>query len=130
MTELTTSIRPLEAMAMERAVVGSNVGGIAELIRHNKTGFVVETDDKVALGATISYLINNPNERKEMGKRARAQIVKQREWATIALKYSEIYQRVVSVKSTRLLTGIEVPETENERQAWQEGQPSESQTKI
>ena len=130
MTELTTSIRPLEAMSMERAVVGSNVGGIAELIRHNKTGFVVETDDKVTLGASISYLINNPHERKEMGKRARTQVVKQREWDTIALKYSDIYQRVTSVKSTRLLTGIEVPETEKERQAWQEGQPSESQTKI
>ena len=51
MTELTTSVRPLEAMAMERAVIGSNVGGMAELFRHNKTGFVVETDDKVALGA-------------------------------------------------------------------------------
>jgi PEP-CTERM/exosortase A-associated glycosyltransferase len=130
MTELTTPIRPLEAMAMERAVIGSNVGGIAELIRHNKTGFVVETDDKVTLGASISYLVNNPNERREMGKRARAQIIKQRDWSTIARRYADIYQRVLSVKSGRLLTGIEVPEAEKEKQGWQKGQPSESQTKI
>lgn len=130
MTELTTPIRPLEAMSMERAVIGSNVGGIAELIRHNKTGFVVETDDKVTLGASISYLVNNPHERKEMGRRARAQVIKQRDWSTIALKYSDIYNRVTSVKSTRLLTGLPVPETEQERQAWQDSQPSESRTKI
>jgi PEP-CTERM/exosortase A-associated glycosyltransferase len=130
MTELTTSIRPLEAMSMERAVIGSNVGGIAELIRHNKTGLVVETDDRVTLGASISHLVNNPNERKEIGKRARAQVIKQRDWASIALKYADIYQRVVSVKSARLLAGLPVPATEQERQAWQESQPSESQTKI
>lgn len=130
MTELTTSVRPLEAMAMERAVIGSNVGGIAELIRHNKTGLVVETDDRVTLGASISHLVNNPHERKEMGKRARAQVVKQRDWATIALKYADLYQRVVSVQSTRLLQGMQAPEVEKERQAWQESQPSESQTKI
>ncbi|HEX4947045.1 MAG TPA: glycosyltransferase [Blastocatellia bacterium] len=128
MTELTTPIRPLEAMSMERAIIGSNVGGIAELIRHNKTGFVVETDDRVTLGATISYLVNNPHERKEVGKRARIQMVKQRDWATIALKYADIYQRVLSVKTARLLTGIQAPETE--KSTWQEGQPSESQTKI
>jgi PEP-CTERM/exosortase A-associated glycosyltransferase len=130
MTELTTSIRPLEAMSMERAVIGSNVGGIAELIRHNKTGLVVETDDNVTLGASISHLINNPNERKEIGKRARAHVIKQRDWASIALKYADIYHRVVSVKSARLLTGLAVPATEQERQVWQESQPSESQTKI
>ena len=115
---------------MERAVIGSNVGGIAELIKHNKTGFVVETDDKVTLGATISHLINNHNVRKEIGKRARAQVIKQRDWANIALRYADIYQRVLSTKSTKLLKGIEVPTTEKERQSWQEGQPSESRTKI
>jgi hypothetical protein len=65
-----------------------------------------------------------------MGKRARAQVIKQRDWASIALKYADIYQRVVSVKSARLLAGLPVPATEQERQAWQESQPSESQTKI
>lgn len=130
MTELTTSIRPLEAMSMERAVIGSNVGGMAELIKHNKTGFVVETDDKVTLGATISHLINNSSERKEIGKRARAQVIKQRDWANIALRYADIYQRVLSTKSAKLLKGIEAPATEKERQSWQESQPSESRTKI
>ena len=128
MTELTTSIRPLEAMAMECAVIGSNVGGMAELLRHNKTGFVVETDDKVALGARISQLVNNPIERKELGKRARAQIIKQRDWSQIAIKYAEIYQRLAPLKGVRLLNGVSVPETE--AQTWQESQPSESQTKI
>ena len=128
MTELTTSIRPLEAMAMECAVIGSNVGGMAELLRHNKTGFVVETDDKVALGARISQLVNNPIERKELGKRARAQIMKQRDWSQIAIKYAEIYQRLAPLKGVRLLNGVSFPEAEN--QTWQESQPSESRTKI
>lgn len=130
MTELTTSIRPLEAMAMERVVIGSNVGAMAELIRHNKTGFIVETDDKVALGGTIAHLLNNPQERREIGKRARAHVLRQRDWTQIAQRYSDLYERVLSVKKVKLLKGIENPETEREIQAWQESQPSESQTKI
>jgi glycogen synthase len=128
LTELTTSIRPLEAMSMERAVIGSNVGGIAELIRHNKTGFVVETDDKVTLGATISSLVNNPNERREIGKRARTQVCQERDWSSIALRYADIYQRVLSVKSAKLPADIEAPALE--QQAWQESRASESRTKI
>ena len=31
-TELVTPLKPLEAMAMEKAVIGSDVGGIRELI--------------------------------------------------------------------------------------------------
>ncbi|MFN7928764.1 MAG: glycosyltransferase [Blastocatellia bacterium] len=131
MTELTTSIRPLEAMSMERAVIGSNVGGMAELIRHNKTGFVVETDDKVTLGATISHLVRNPEERRAIGKRARAQIIRQRDWANIALRYADIYQRVLSAKGAKLLKGIEAPAAATqERQTWQESQPSERHTEI
>lgn len=94
MTELTTSIRPLEAMAMERAVIGSNVGGIAELIKPNKTGLVVECDDMLRLSAAIAYLINNPIARREMGKRARAHILKQRDWTQIGRQYAEVYSRI------------------------------------
>ncbi len=128
MTELTTPTRPLEAMSMERAVIVSNVAAIAELVRHNKTGFVVETDDKTAFSANISYLVNNPKERRAMGQRARADVIKHRDWKQVALKYADIYQRVLAAKNVKLLAGIEIPEAEVP--IWKDKQPSESRTKI
>jgi glycosyltransferase involved in cell wall biosynthesis len=49
LTELTTPLKPLEAMALQRAVVGSDVGGLRELIRDGETGCLVEPENTVAL---------------------------------------------------------------------------------
>ena len=40
LTELVTPLKPLEAMAQERIVVASNVGGHRELIRDRETGYL------------------------------------------------------------------------------------------
>ena len=39
-TELVTPLKPLEAMAQERIVVASNVGGHRELVRDRETGYL------------------------------------------------------------------------------------------
>jgi PEP-CTERM/exosortase A-associated glycosyltransferase len=40
LTDLVTPLKPLEAMSMGRIVAGSDVGGIGELITHNKDGYL------------------------------------------------------------------------------------------
>lgn len=95
LTELTTSTRPLEAMAMERAVIASGVGGMSELIRHGRTGFIVETDNPNTLAAWISRLVGNRAERREIGRNARAYVVEKRDWKCIASRYLEIYSHLL-----------------------------------
>ena len=49
----------LEAMALSRPVVASNVGGIPEMIEDGKTGLLVPPHDAVALGDAILRLLQD-----------------------------------------------------------------------
>jgi glycosyltransferase involved in cell wall biosynthesis len=50
----------LEAMALSRPVVASDVGGIPEMIEDGVTGLLVEHDNPVALAAAIVRLLKDP----------------------------------------------------------------------
>ena len=64
----------LEAMAMSKVVIGTNIGGIPEMILNNKTGILVPPNDPEALTKAILGLINQPDKIKEMGIKARERI--------------------------------------------------------
>ena len=49
----------LEAMALARPVVASNVGGIPEMVEHEKTGLLVPAHDPPALAAAIVRLLRD-----------------------------------------------------------------------
>ena len=49
----------LEAMAMSRPVVASNVGGIPEMVQDGVTGLLVPPHDPPALAAAIARLLTN-----------------------------------------------------------------------
>jgi glycosyltransferase involved in cell wall biosynthesis len=49
LTELVTPLKPLEAMAQERIVVASSVGGHRELIRDHETGYLSPPNKPEAL---------------------------------------------------------------------------------
>lgn len=61
----------LEAMACEKAVVGTPVGGIADLLSHPGTGRMVPAGDVSALAETTIRLLDHPEERQSIGKTAR-----------------------------------------------------------
>lgn len=60
-----------EAQAMELPVIVSNVGGIAEGIIPNITGFLVPEKSPAAIAEKIEYLMLNPEIAVEMGKKGR-----------------------------------------------------------
>lgn len=62
----------LEAMASGRPVIGSMVGGITDVIRQGETGILVEPNESAALVDAIVRMSNDPDLRRQMGKRARA----------------------------------------------------------
>ena len=61
----------IEAMATGTPVIGSNVGGIPEIVEDGSTGFLVPPGDQKALAEKIRWILNNPEEAREMGSRAR-----------------------------------------------------------
>jgi glycosyltransferase involved in cell wall biosynthesis len=55
-----------EAMRCEVAVIGSNAGGVPEIITHQKTGLLFTPGDSTDLANNIAYLIEHPEERTKL----------------------------------------------------------------
>ena len=60
-----------EAMAHERPVVASRVGGIPELITPGESGYLVERGDGEAMSARVLELLNDRTSRARLGQAAR-----------------------------------------------------------
>jgi PEP-CTERM/exosortase A-associated glycosyltransferase len=90
-TELTTPLKPLEAMSMGKAVVGSDVGGIRELVREGETGFLFRAGDEVDLEGVLGRLCDDAELRRHAGAAARAEVIRSRSLRTIVGRYREVY---------------------------------------
>lgn len=61
----------LEAMAMKKPVVASRVGGIPEIVKEGRTGYLVDPEDSGALAGKVVYLLRNAEVRRKMGSEGR-----------------------------------------------------------
>jgi len=91
MTELVTPLKPLEAMAMGKAVIGSDVGGLAELITHGETGLLFEAEHPEALRSAIVDLADDRELRTRLGRQGRDHVCRHRRWHDIVSGYRAVY---------------------------------------
>jgi glycosyltransferase involved in cell wall biosynthesis len=70
----------LEAMASGTVVIGTAVGGIPEVIKHQVNGLLVPPDDIPALAGAIEAALDDPEGRARMSAAARASIVQDYTW--------------------------------------------------
>jgi glycosyltransferase involved in cell wall biosynthesis len=66
----------LEAMAMGKVVIATDVGGTREGVVEGETGFLVPPDNPAAIVAKALLLIDNPELIKKMGQRGRERVEK------------------------------------------------------
>jgi PEP-CTERM/exosortase A-associated glycosyltransferase len=101
LTELTTPLKPLEAMAMERTVIGSDVGGIAELLDECEVGASFRADDPEDMDRVIaSYLDRSPESLAEEGRRGRENVARVRSWRGNLEPIVAAYREVLAAKSS------------------------------
>ncbi|MDH5561841.1 MAG: glycosyltransferase family 4 protein, partial [Deltaproteobacteria bacterium] len=94
LTELVTPLKPLEAMAMEKPVVASDIGGHRELIRDGETGVLFQAGNVESLAQTLEELLRNPERVQQLVKRGKVYVIKERSWEKIVKSYSFIYEKV------------------------------------
>lgn len=67
----------IEAMALGKPVIGSNIGGIPEVINDEYNGFLVNPSDASEIVSKINILIEDPCLRANMGERGRNKVENQ-----------------------------------------------------
>lgn len=93
LTELVTPLKPLEAMAMGKVVVGSDVGGIKELVTHGHDGFLFPAGDVDALARLLVELAvrNDFDAIREAGFNT---VREKHNWRKAVERYVPVYERL------------------------------------
>ena len=81
-------------MASGIPVVGSNFGGIPDVVKDGENGLLVPPNDIDSLVNALIKLLNNQKERKEMGLNGKNK-AKMYSWDNIANETNEIYNKVI-----------------------------------
>jgi len=82
--EIVTPLKPLEAMAMAKPVIASDVAALAELCQDGETGLLFRKGDVRALADAIRRLVRDPGLGLRLGVNARAWVEAHRTWDTAA----------------------------------------------
>jgi glycosyltransferase involved in cell wall biosynthesis len=89
-----TPLKPVEAMAMERCVVVSDIPALAETVRVGETGFTFEVENAGSLADVAEGLVEDRELRRQVGQRARAFVAAERSWTRNAETYRRIYRSI------------------------------------
>jgi glycogen(starch) synthase len=95
LTELVTPLKPLEAMAQERIVAASDVGGHRELVRHRETGYLFPPGDPACLAEGVLAALADRDAWPRIRANALRYIDTERSWRHSVARYAAVYDRVL-----------------------------------
>jgi glycosyltransferase involved in cell wall biosynthesis len=85
----------LEAMASGLPVVASRIAGNEELVVHNETGMLFQSESVTELQSCLKELIPEAGRRQLMGAAARTRVEAQFSWAGVAEQYSRLLVKML-----------------------------------
>ncbi|WKZ29167.1 MAG: glycosyltransferase family 4 protein [Patescibacteria group bacterium] len=85
----------LEAQALGVPVVGTNVGGIPDVIEHEKSGLLVPPSDPKALAEAIVRILSDAALAARLAETATSRLAKF-DWDRIAEQYKELYEKMTA----------------------------------
>lgn len=86
----------LEAMAAARGIVGSNAGGMVEMLDSGKAGHLVAPNSPEQIAAAIVDLLNQPEQRIALGETARSRVISQYNLERIGSLQEASYERAIA----------------------------------
>ncbi|MCJ7838301.1 MAG: N-acetyl-alpha-D-glucosaminyl L-malate synthase BshA [Burkholderiales bacterium] len=85
----------LEAMACEVPVVGSDVGGLNEVVEHGESGYLLPTGDVESMAAYTLKILGNQDLRTRLGKKGRSIATEKFRPQTALHSYLQVYESVL-----------------------------------
>ncbi len=89
----------LEAMAAGVPVLASNVGGLPDLITHEKTGIFCDPQHPDSFREGVARLLENPDLARRLAENAKMEALRRFHPQTIARRHLEIYREVLREKA-------------------------------
>jgi glycosyltransferase involved in cell wall biosynthesis len=84
-----------EAFYLKIPVVATNVGGIPEIVTHEKTGLLVPPNEPNSLANAINQLLENPEYAKTLADAAHEFLLNNLTWDILLPKYIKFYEDLV-----------------------------------
>jgi PEP-CTERM/exosortase A-associated glycosyltransferase len=100
LTDKVTPLKPLEAMAQGKAVLGSDVGGIRELVQPEKTGLLFEPEDVDDFCRQAERILTNADLRRRLGDEGQETVIREREWKLLVRRYDSVYANAIRYRQT------------------------------
>ena len=91
----------LEAMAAEKAIVATEVGGVPEMIVDGKSGVLIKPGDIDALVIEIHDLLANPQLRDELGENAQKRVIREFTLKRMIQETEAFYQELIQERITK-----------------------------
>ena len=87
--------RHRSSVDLARPGVATRVGGLPEVIVHEKTGLLVEIEDSNALAEAVGFILDYPESAARMGLAARKRAQKMFGWNQYVGAYDALYQKLL-----------------------------------
>lgn len=85
----------LEAMAVGKPIVASNIDGYASILSHGAEGLLVPPKDEKSLAQALTSLLNDEKLRRKMGAKGILK-AKEYDWKNVAQRVEALYSKVLS----------------------------------
>ena len=96
-----TPVSVIEALAAERPVVATRVGGVPDVVRDGEDGFLVEAGATDDLAARLARLARDPALRARMGKQGRERVLPRYAVERLVDDVDELYRSLLSAAGWR-----------------------------
>ena len=99
LTDMVTPLKPLEAMAMSKVFVASDVGGHRELVQDGVTGVLFRAGDPHELASAILKVAGDEQLRRRLATDGLRHVREERTWARAVRGYEPVYARLLGRSS-------------------------------
>jgi glycosyltransferase involved in cell wall biosynthesis len=88
----------MEASACATPSVAFNIGGLSDLIEHERTGYLARPFEVDDLSSGLSWLLGDKQRRESCGKRAREKVEREFEVSLIARRHQALFEELSSLR--------------------------------